>query len=124
MNYLVKIFLAFFLCGAFLACQQGGFVLPSQASPAKTCKQIRAELDLVLKPHASTCQKDADCVCFDAGLSDSHPCGGVTNSEQFKQAQQLIKDIGQQQCGFDVDCAYWECKPSCEKGLCQTNGKY
>ena len=107
-----------------LSCTQAGPISQSQADNAKPCEQMRAEMDALLKPHESHCQKNEDCVCFDAGLSNNHPCGGVTNTQQFEQTKILRQQFAIQNCGNTVECVSWECKPSCEKGLCQTNGKY
>ncbi|EKD50470.1 MAG: hypothetical protein ACD_62C00532G0002 [uncultured bacterium] len=117
------IFMCLLLITCFF-CLPAGVVPQTQAGIPKTCEQIRTECDNIFKPRSAPCQKNEDCICFDAGLSNDRPCGGVTHAQQFEQTKTLRQEFREQKCGYTTDCVAWECRPTCTKGLCQTNGKY
>ena len=67
-----------------------------------------------------TCRTDADCECFQGGVSPQSACGGVTDHATAAKLEKLRADYESGICNA-LSCAGWICKPACSSGHCAAN---
>jgi hypothetical protein len=90
------------------------------ATPATTtCAATIASYD-TLVASGGACTTNADCECFNGGVSPKTPCGGVTDKTTAAKLGALITDYEAAHCS-SLMCAAFTCTPACNAGRC-TNG--
>jgi hypothetical protein len=94
---------------------------PAAAKPLSVCDQRIADFDKTLKEASYECKKDADCGCYEAGLSRTpgYECGGVTDKAAAKKLDEITKASKKDACSNGAMCEPWTCAPICEESRCQ-----
>jgi hypothetical protein len=92
-----------------------------EKKPLSVCDQAIADFDKTLQEASYECKKDADCGCFEAGLSrkPGNECGGVTDKAAAKKLADITKASKKDACSNGAMCEPWTCVPICEESRCQ-----
>jgi hypothetical protein len=108
---------ALFAAVVALACQKPPPPIANESgAPASSCASTIAAYDALVSS-GGTCASDADCVCFNGGVSKTTPCGGATDKASAAKLDKLVKDYETAQCDA-LMCAAVMCTPSCKAGHC------
>jgi hypothetical protein len=94
---------------------------PEKKKDLTGCEARFAEIDKVLSQATYTCKKDADCGCFDVGVSRTpgSECGGVVEKAIAQKLDPLVKAAKKESCQTSAMCEAWTCDPMCEAGQCR-----
>ncbi|HEX4512800.1 MAG TPA: hypothetical protein VGH87_03275 [Polyangiaceae bacterium] len=90
-----------------------------RATTTTSCASTLASYDALVAA-GGACTTNADCECFNGGVSPKTPCGGVTDKATATKLGALITDYEAAHCS-SLMCAAFTCKPACNAGRC-TNG--
>lgn len=105
--------LAFFV---FAACRQPSATTSDAAPSGVSCSATISSYD-ALVASGGACATDADCSCFNGGVSQKTPCGGVTDKATEAKLEPLITAYQNGHCNA-LMCAASMCMPSCSAGRC------
>jgi hypothetical protein len=103
-----------------LACRRDVASKDKDAAASTTCASIVASYD-ALASAGGACTTEADCACFNGGVSPAHACGGVTTRAIVPKLDALAQDFDANRCG-SLMCAAWMCAPACIAGRCENGG--
>lgn len=94
---------------------------PEKKKDLTGCEARFEEFDKVLVGATYTCKKDADCGCFDVGVSRTpgSECGGVVEKTIAKKLDTIAKAAKKESCATSAMCEAWTCDPACEDGQCR-----
>ncbi len=91
----------------------------SSAATAPPCGSTLASYD-ALVASGGACTADADCTCFNGGVSTKTPCGGVTDKATAVKLETLTTDYESGHCN-GLSCAAYTCIAACNAGRCVNN---
>ena len=80
-----------------------------------------ARYDAVAEKLPLDCHTDADCGCFNGGVSAKRGCGGVAGASSAAELESLRKEFSKLGCESGVNCAAWMCAPRCRGGKCENH---
>lgn len=94
---------------------------PEKKKDLTGCEARFAEFDKVLSEAKYTCKKDADCGCFEVGVSrmPGSECGGVVEKSIAKKLDPLATAAKKESCATSAMCEAWTCDPVCDEGQCR-----
>jgi hypothetical protein len=97
----------------------------SATSPQQSdCAGYQAAYNDELARSANACNKDADCTCYNGGITKEHGCGGITDKTTAAKIEAIAKEAKAHNCGSGIQCAAWSCMPICSKsGKCENQRK-
>ena len=98
-----------------VACHKPPATTTEAGAPASCAKTV-AEYDALVAA-GGACSTDADCECFNGGVSQKTPCGGVTDKITAAKLGKLISDYETAHCD-SLMCAASICKPMCKSSHC------
>jgi hypothetical protein len=109
------------LAAVAIACQKPPAPIASEAaapvsSSSSSCASTVASYDALVAA-GGACASDADCLCFNGGVSQKTPCGGVTDKASAAKLDKLVGDYESGHCD-SLMCAAQICTPSCNAGKC------
>lgn len=93
-------------------------VVGCNKQPSVCNDSIKAYEEALTAPGAGACTTDADCKCYNGGISDKQPCGGVSDTKTSEKLASIAGDYSKAQCKSGINCAAWMCTPACEAGKC------
>ncbi|HEY1957104.1 MAG TPA: hypothetical protein VGH28_15900 [Polyangiaceae bacterium] len=110
-----------FIVLACVACRQAPRAprADAGASPA-ACASTLASYDALVVA-GGACSVDADCECFQGGVSTKSACGGVTDRATATKLEALRAEYEHASCDA-LSCAASLCRPVCVGERC-TNGE-
>jgi len=86
------------------------------AEAGTSCSSTVASYD-ALVASGGACTTDADCACFNGGVSQNTPCGGVSDKATAGKLGKLVTDYEAAHCNA-LMCAAMMCTPACKAGRC------
>jgi hypothetical protein len=108
--------------GAMVACRKPSpsATTTTDVVPASCASTVAAYDGLVAAGGA--CSADADCACFNGGVSTKSACGGVTDHATAAKLEKLTTDYEHGRCDA-LSCAATLCSPACSAGRCVNAGE-
>jgi hypothetical protein len=104
------------LCALIVACRQPSATTSDAAPSGVSCSAVVASYESLVAA-GGACKTDTDCACFNGGVSQKTPCGGVTDKATAAKLEASIKDYESGHCNA-LMCAAMMCTPSCSAGHC------
>jgi len=105
------------ICLLFVGCRQPTATTSDAGSVStSSCSATISSYD-ALVASGGACKTDADCACFNGGVSQKTPCGGVTDKATEAKLEPLITAYQNGHCNA-LMCAASMCMPKCSAGRC------
>ena len=87
------------------------------ADAASPCPALVRRWEVALAAASLACTTDADCGCFNGGVSEQAGCGGVAAKPSVATLEAIRTEF-LASCDMALQCAAWVCSPRCAEERC------
>ena len=88
---------------------------------ADDCEPLITEVTEILENGSTDCSETSDCGCHGGGMGPASGCGGIVNRATLDRLDPVATRFRASPCYPTVNCAPWQCTPTCEAGQCRNS---